>query len=39
MMKFDWTPKMLNWTVLVVLVALAAGLYVSVIIKFAKYGY
>jgi hypothetical protein len=39
MMKSDRTRRMLNWTVLVVLVTLAAALYVSVIIKIAKYGY
>jgi hypothetical protein len=40
MMKSDHrTRRMLNWTALVVLVTLAAALYVSVIIKIAKYGY
>jgi Na+-translocating ferredoxin:NAD+ oxidoreductase RnfD subunit len=37
--KSERTRRMMNWTVLAVLVALAAALYFSVIIKIAKYGY
>jgi hypothetical protein len=39
MTKSDRTRRMWNWTVLAVLVALAAALYVTVVIKIAKYGY
>ena len=38
-MKSDRTRRMMNWTVFAVLVALAAALYVSVIIKIAKNGF
>jgi len=37
--KSDRTRRMLNWAVLVVLLAVAAGLYVGVIVKIVKSGF
>ncbi len=37
--KSDRTRRMMNWTVLAVLAAVAAALYVSVIVKIAKNGF
>ena len=37
--KSDRTRRMWNWAVLVVLVAIAAGLYVGIILKASKSGF
>ena len=37
--KSDRTRRMLNWAVLAVLLAVAAGLYVGIILKVAKFGF